>query len=57
MVGNNYDLEFAVRPDGSTTELKLGTLVLARTTLAGSMRWGGRYIELKASRFMKTIPQ
>ncbi len=41
MVGNNYDLEFAVRPDGSTTELKLGTLVLARTTLAGSMRWGG----------------
>ncbi len=36
-----YDVEFAVRPDGSTTELKLGTLVLARTTLAGSMRWGG----------------
>jgi hypothetical protein len=35
-----YDLEIAAGPDGSTTELELGTLVLARTMLAGSMRWG-----------------
>ncbi len=34
-------LEIVAGLDGSTTELKLGTLVLARTMLAGSMRWGG----------------
>jgi hypothetical protein len=33
-------LEIAAGPDGSTTELKLGTWSLARTTLAGSMRGG-----------------
>jgi hypothetical protein len=35
-----YDLEIAAGSDGSTTELKPGTWILARTTLAGSMRWG-----------------
>ncbi len=34
-----YDLEIAAGPDGSTGEL--GTLVLAGTMLAGSMRCGG----------------
>jgi hypothetical protein len=33
-----YDLEIAAGPDGSTAEL--GTLVLACTMLARSMRWG-----------------
>jgi hypothetical protein len=35
-----FDLEIAAGLDGSTEELKLGTLVLVHTTLVKSMRWG-----------------
>ncbi len=41
-------LEIAAGPDGSTTELKLGTLVLACTTLVRSMKWGVGTLNLVA---------